>query len=233
MSLRAKQAVDRRNKMLDAAESLVRETRGTDFSMRALSLAAEVGPTTPYNFFGSKEGLLFELMNRTLKPFENEALVFSSEDPLEQAVQAAENAVRIIVRDADYLRPLYQTLLSLSDPVNRPKYLNSAVVFYRKALNGAVEHKLLSSEHERTSLAWSLLAHLVGVLYLWLHENINDDMFRAHVVSGFVHLLLPLADGKSLKKLQKRRNELSKELSSYYSRTRVYGLKVKAEPQCL
>lgn len=190
--------------MLDAAEALVRQSGGTDFSMLALAHAAEVSPTTPYNFFGSKEGLLFALLSRSLQSFLQEALLPKSEDPIERVLDAADNAVEILLRDPVLLRPLYKVMLGLTDPIHHPAFLKDAFVFYRTTLDAAVRKKLLRSEQERTSLACSLMAYFMGVLDLWVHEDIDDKWFRAQVGYGFMHLLWPIARGRSLTLLRKR-----------------------------
>ena len=214
MSLREKQTATRRRQMLDAAEVLVRQSGGTDFSMRALATAAEVSPATPYNFFGSKEGLLFELLTRNLKLFMDEALIYKSDDPLERIIEAAENAVNIILRDPIFLRPLYQVLLGLTDPIHHPKFLKDAFVFYRSTLNSAVEHKLLKSEQDCNALACSLMAHFMGLLDLWVHEDIDDTWFRAQLIYGFIQHLWPLAKGQRLKMLEKQMTAVKKVLSN-------------------
>lgn len=60
MSLREQQAAERRTRILGHAERIIRETAGVDLSMRALAAGSEVSLATPYNLFGSKEGLLYE-----------------------------------------------------------------------------------------------------------------------------------------------------------------------------
>lgn len=200
--------------MLDAAEHLVRHNGGTDFSMRALASVAEVSLATPYNFFGSKEGLLFELLTRNLKMFMEEALVYTSDDPLAQVIEAADNAVTILLRDPVFLRPMYQVLLGLTDPLHHPKYLKDTFVFYREALNGAVKHKLLTSEQQSRTLACSLMAHFMGLLDLWVHEDIDDEWFRAQIIYGFIHHLLPLAKGQRLTMLKKKLASVNKVLSN-------------------
>lgn len=213
MSLRERQTAKRRNRMLDAAERLIRQSGGTDFSMRALASSAEVSPTTPYNFFGTKESLLFELLARHLNLFLHEALEFSTEDPLEQVLQAGENAVAIFLRDPVVLRPLYLVVLGVADPMHHPKFLQDAFVFYKKTLDEAIKKKLLLDEQERTVLASSLMAHFMGILDLWVHEDIADEWFRAQVIYGFIHMLWPIAKGKSLKILQTKLAEAQQILS--------------------
>jgi len=214
-SLREKQTANRRRQMLDVAEVLIRQCNGTDFSMRALALVAEVSPTTPYNFFGSKEGLLFELLTRNLRALMEEALKnSSSEDPVDHAIEAGEAAVRIFLRDPVLMRPLYQVLFGVSDPVRHPEFLRDAFEFYIAALDPLVKQKLIRDKHEQRLLATSLMSQFLGVLDLWIHEDIDDQWFLAQIVYGFSHLLWPLARGKSLERLQTRTAQARKILSN-------------------
>lgn len=199
--------------MLDAAEQLVRQSGGTDFSMRILASTAEVSPATPYNVFGSKEGLLFELLNRHLAIIIERGLELSSRDPLEQIIEAAESAVDVILEDPAYLRPLYHVLLGLVDPMHHPKFLKDAFVFYRTAVNGALEHELIANEQDAHSLACSLMAQFLGLLDLWVHEDIDGEWFRAQLVYGFIHQVWPLARGPRVKRLQKRLATVRKTLA--------------------
>jgi len=213
MSLREKQAAARRQQMLDAAELLIRKSGGTGFSMRALAATAEVSPATPYNFFGSKEGLLFELMTRNLRILAKEALAYSSEDPIEHSIEAADHVVSVLVADSQLLRPLYQVVLGQTDPVHHPSFLKDALDLYRRSLDAALEQGLLTNERERTALACALMAHVMGLMSLWVHEDVDNDWFRSQVAFGFINLLWPFARGKSLKKLQKRAVVVRAQLS--------------------
>ena len=198
MSLREKQSAARRRQMLDAAESLIRTTGGTDFSMLTLADAAEVSAATPYNFFGTKEGLLFELLNINLQTFFDEGLSFKAADPLGQVIETGENVVTIILRDPVLLRPLYKVLLGLSDPVHHPKFLRSAFLFYWRALASAREAGIIPTDEDRNMTASALMSHTMGVLDLWVHEDIADDWFRAKVIHSFVLQLWPSASGAGL-----------------------------------
>ena len=213
MSLRQKQSAARRNQMLDAAESLIRQSGGTDFSMRALAHAAQVSPATPYNFFGSKEGLLFALLSRNLTSFMEQALRSEARDPVEQVLDAADRAVTILLDDPVFLRPLYQVMLGLTDPLHHPKFLKEAFVFYHASLDAVMARKLIPTEAERAALACALMAHFMGVLDLWVHEDIDDDWFRAQIAYGFIRLLWPIAKGRSLTNLKKRHDRVRKLLS--------------------
>lgn len=222
MSLREKQTAARRAQMLDAAERLIRQSCSTEFSMRALATAAEVSPATPYNFFGSKEGLLYALLTRSLGDFLEQALVYSSDDPLENVLEGANNAVSILLRDPGFLKPLYQVMLGLSDSLHRPKFFKDAFIFYRTLLLPAANKELLVDQSGHFALASALMSHFMGVLDLWVHEDITDEWFRAQIQFGFIGLIWPLAKGKSLKTLQTRLTDLSKVLSSKRNQPSFY-----------
>lgn len=207
MSLRAKQMDARRNRILDAAALLIRQTGGTDFSMRTLAEAAETSPATPYNLFTSKEGLLYALLSRSLDEITQRGLAFSSADPLDCALEAAVNAVDIFLRDPGYMRPLYQFLLGVVDPIHRPMFIERSLAYWGAALAAAEAAQLLSKDFDRDSLVYALMAHFMGVLEFWIHDDIDADGFRARVVYGTVLLLLPLAGDSRQPRLLRRLRE--------------------------
>ncbi len=194
MSLRAKQVDARRNRILDAAALLIRSTGGTDFSMRSLAEAAEVSPATPYNLFTSKEGLLYALLSRSLDEITLHGLAFRSSDPLEHVLEAAEQAADIFLHDPNFMRPLYQFLLGVTDPIHRPKFIERSLAYWRRALVNAEQAGLLSEDFDADVLVYTLMAHFMGVLEFWIHDDIDAAGFRARVVHDTVLLLLPLAD---------------------------------------
>ena len=207
MSLRARQLDARRHRILDAAALLIRQTGGTDFSMRSLAEAAETSPATPYNLFTSKEGLLYALLSRSLDEITDQGLDFSAEDPLERALEAAMKAADIFLRDPGFMRPLYQFLLGVVDPIHRPRFIERSLAYWRAALASAEAGHLLDGAVNRQSLEYALMAQFMGVLDFWIHDDIDADGFRTRVLTGTVLLLLPLAD-------QSQRSGLIRRLGS-------------------
>lgn len=193
MSLREKQLDARRHRILDAAALLIRQTGGTNFSMRRLAGVAETSPATPYNLFGSKDGLLYALLSRSLDAIVASGLDFSSADPLDCLLEAAEKATDIFLGDPDYMRPLYQFLLSVSDPVHRPRFIQRSLAYWRSAVDGAEQAGLLTTDFDTDSLVYALMAHFMGVLEFWIHDDIDADGFRQRMTCGTVLILLPLA----------------------------------------
>lgn len=218
MSIRQKQVAARKGQILDTADALVRQTGNADFSMRVLADQAGVSLATPYNLFGSKEALLYELLARAINHLIASVPVDNSDDPIEQVVQAAERAANIILADPQLLRPLYQFLLGVPDVMSRPQLMKTSLKFWRSTLNEAVDAGILRDDADCTTLAFSLMAHFIGFLELWVHSDIGDREFAARVVHGFVHQLWPLAHGKHLKQLKKRLAQAKQNLDRVLSR---------------
>ncbi|CAN0275522.1 unnamed protein product, partial [Phaeothamnion confervicola] len=212
MSLRARQVDARRHRILDAAALLIRSTRGTDFSMRALAEAAEVSPATPYNLFTSKEGLLYALLSRSLDEITLRGLAFQSNDPLERVLEAAAQAADIFLHDPDFMRPLYQFLLGVVDPIHRPKFIERSLAYWRSALASAEQAHLLVPDFEADVLVYTLMAHFMGVLEFWIHDDIDGSGFKARVIHDTVLLLLPLADDARRPRLLRRLREARRAL---------------------
>ncbi len=212
MSLRARQVDARRNRILDAAALLIRSTGGTDFSMRSLAEAAEVSPATPYNLFTSKDGLLYALLSRSLDEITLRGLAFRSNDALERVLEAAVQAADIFLHDPDFMRPLYQFLLGVADPVHRPKFITRSLDYWRSALEAARAERLLTSDFDPDVLAYTHMAHFMGVLEFWIHDDIDAAGFKARVIYDTILLLLPLADDTRRPRLMRRLREARRAL---------------------
>ncbi len=194
MKLRDKQSAERRNRILDVAEKLIRETGGTEFSVRKLASVAEVAPATPFNLFGSKEGLLYALLSRNLDSVISEGLRFKGSDPRLHIVEAATNAVDMFARDPGFMRPLYRVLLGVNDAVHRPQFMARSMGYWRTAVDTIPDQALLSGEIDRSLLATALQAQLLGLMEFWVHEEFDDAAFRRHTIYGVCTHVLGLLD---------------------------------------
>ena len=212
MSLRARQQNARRNAILDAAALLIRQTGGTDFSMRSLAEAAGTSLATPYNLFTSKDGLMYALLSRSLDEVMREGLAFSSSDPLERVLEAAVKAADIFLDDPGFARPLYQFLLGVVDPIHRPRFIARSLSYWRAALDSAQAARLLTKDFDSDSMAHALMAHFMGALEFWIHDDIDASGFRARVLHGTALLLWPLGREADHARLLRRVREARRQL---------------------
>ncbi|EQB01089.1 short-chain dehydrogenase [Sphingobium baderi LL03] len=189
--------IERRHRILDAAERLIRKTGGTDFSVRTLASVAEVAPATPFNLFSSKEALLYALLSRSLDTIISEGLKFKSPNRLFHIVEAATNAVDMFARDPEFMRPLYRVLLGVSDDVHRPRFMERSIGYWKTAVATIPDQKLLSTERQRNFLTAAIQAQFLGLLEFWVHQEFDDDTFRQHSVYGVLSNIMGLLDSEN------------------------------------
>lgn len=217
MKLREKQLADRRRRILDAAEQLIRQTGGADFTMLVLAERAEVSPATPYNLFGSKPQLLFALFNRSLTELPVKDLTASLKDPLDRLLETTRLVATHLATHAEFFRPLYRALLGVSDDLHRPEFVEHHLQRWRRALADVQHARLLSPAVAADQLARQLMINFAGAVELWVHEELDGDGFSAEAAFGTALLLLgatiPLAQLRLLKHLKAARRGLQARLA--------------------
>ena len=189
MGLREKQSDERKRRILDVADALIRQTGGTEFSMRMLAEMSQVSPATPYNLFGSKDGVLSASLARSLAVIVVEGLAARSSHPLDFVISANTAAVNRLVGEKALLRPLYLYLLGVVDPLHRPGHIKSSLYFWRTVAETAGGNGLDMPDCEM--LGSMLFAHFLGLLELWIHQDIDDDAFMARAIYGSLLIVSP------------------------------------------
>lgn len=181
MKLREKQMEERRSRILDTAERLIREIGSTDFSVRKLAADAEVSPTTPFNLFGSKEGILFTLLLRSLDLFMERGLTFRAADPELKFVEASRAAAAILVKDAGFFRPLYKVLMGVTHPTHRPVFMRQTFEYWRQVALSVPLARGMRDEKQINLLAHSFMSHFTGLMEMWINGDLSNKQFIAQV----------------------------------------------------
>jgi len=204
----------RRGRILDAAAVLIRETGGTDFTMVSVADKAEVSPATPYNLFGSKNGVLYALLNRSLDEVFAGAVRFTA-SPLEHPVEAGDIAADLFARDPVFYRPLFLVLLGVRDEIHRPRFMERSLDYWKHALEG------VGGALDADDLARALLVHFAGVLELWIHGDLDEAGFRAQISYGTALHMLGFASGTDRARLLRRIKDAQRRLPRRFSFVRT------------
>jgi AcrR family transcriptional regulator len=218
MGLREKQAIERRERILDAARRLIRRSAGTGFSMRALAEESQVSLATPYNLFGSKGGVLYALLNASLDKVDHATHTYRSTDPIERVLEVAGVAADVYARDPAFYQPLMQFLLGVRELAHRPRFIARSLALWSRTVQAAVRHRLVSADVAAGPLARQLMINFAGVLELWIHEELDEDGLRDQALYGSTLLLLgaalPAARVRLVKRLDAIARKLPKELAA-------------------
>ncbi len=191
---RAQQKESRRASILDGAEALVRETRGTDFSMHDLAAKAGLSTATTYNLIGTKATVLYALLNRSVDRLSAErASIAERMAPVDYVDRAGRIAVDFFARDPGFYRPLMRFLLGVPEPVHRPRFMARAHDFWHAVVDRLGTEGRLERGIEASDVARALHLLFTGALDLWVHDELDAAQFRAQVRHGSALILLSLS----------------------------------------
>lgn len=205
--LRKQQREERRQRILDVTEALIRETSGTDFAMVQVARRAGMSEPTPYNLFGSKGAILYTLLNRAMDELALGEQAYGAVDEVAlHPVMAMRHAADFFIHDPVLFRPLFKYQLGEYAYAERPAYMDRALDYWRKSLDGLVRDGTLecgsgSSGFSRDDIAIPLLAQSVGLLDLWVQGEFSDDEFRARMTFSAALIVHPIVDGPRREKL--------------------------------
>lgn len=168
-------------------EELILERGSADFTMHELAAYIGISPTTFYNLFGSKGAVLYCLLNRGLDAIIGLPHDFDSRtDPIARAIAGMTDAADLFISKPRLFRALYKFQLGERDLKDRPYYLQKGLEYWRHCLKGLMDAGYLGNTFnglgiERDDLALALLTHSVGVLDLWVQDDLDDSEFLARM----------------------------------------------------
>ena len=179
--------------------------------MRALADVAGVGLVTPYNVFGSKGGVLVALFDDALDQVEARVANVRSRDPLARALAVGQAAAEIYTSNPGYYRPLLKALLGSGESIHRP--FRRSVALYESVLEQAVADRTLIPGIAIDLVARQLVVICTGVLELWMHEEIADDVCSSQIVYSSLLCLRAVVDEPHAKRLLVRMRTLQKRMA--------------------
>lgn len=208
--LRERQKEERRQQILAAAESLIRERGTTEFPMLDLSERAGLSPATPYNLFGSKLAILWTLLRQRDERYQMAFEKRSNTDPYFQVVESVAVAVRVFTGDAALFRPLCAFLSRSQDAVYRPAYEKSTMDLWLKITSEF--QNLLPSNIAHEIYCRQFLTLFLGAFDLWAQGRLSDAEVELQVQLSTVLTLMAIAPEPGRVRLAKLLADLTRQL---------------------
>ena len=192
------------DRILDAAEDLIRRDGETVFTMRALAQHAGVSPATPFNLFGSKGEILGQLIDRSINTLDRRDL---PKDSVTALLVLGDLIVDEYSGNAEFYRPLFRSFAATTATA-----WQTAVSGWRYLLDEAVRNGHLRRRTRTELLAEHLEVVFVGSLSLWVREQVASDRWRAQLRFGVASSLLASASPKTNARLVRLTRAAEKEL---------------------
>lgn len=185
---------------------MVRDSGSVDFSMRRLAEDSEVSLVTPYNFFGSKSGILYALLTESVERL-------GQGDPSkEDILSLAGIAATEYSRDARFFRPLLRYTLGVPDSEHRPRLVAHGLRRWKRNVEAAVRDGLLIRSVNEEILARQLLITSIGTVELWLFDELDDAGFFEQSLYGSTLLVLAFASDAARPRLTEQLRAIERRL---------------------
>ena len=173
-------ASDTRTRILDAAESLIAGNGFRNVSLRQITGAAEVNIAAVNYHFGSREGLIGQVLARVIRPINQQRLhlLDLAEErhrgpvPLEEILEALHRPVVAEMQKSPHQTPVYLRLAGrcLSEP---PEHFSETLVeLFREVIARFMAATKASLPHlDGASIFWRMHFSVGTMIYALTHED--------------------------------------------------------------
>lgn len=179
--------------VLDAAEELLLEGESADFSMRMLCERAGVSFATPFNYFGSKNGILRGLAMRIFERTHTRyAESTSPGDAIDRVIAMTNIGVDVLVELSVVNRAVCAAYVSVGAS-EEFDFFSPALSLWSNTLGefDGFDRALIPIARELLPEQLAILFR--GTMALWITGELPEERFRTVALSGVATLLFGLA----------------------------------------
>lgn len=216
----------RRQRILEAARNLIAGGGMPSLSMRKLATEAGFSVTTLYNLYGSRNDILFALIqdaiDRMVPILDAEAPV---DDPLARCRAVITVSVRQFAANEDIYRPMIVASyegLSCGPEADR-RLAKRAAGMQREGIEQAIEQGLLADTLEPKRLGEQIYHGYELACVQWAFGLLDEAGFRARALYGMYLALLAVANDAVRPELEANLKSLEGELAASAEQTNLQG----------
>lgn len=180
----------RRQRIIDAAEELIKQSGSTEFSMKQLAEKAGISTYTTYNLIGSKSTVLYTLLNRSVDRIGAKREQYQrGDDPVRYVFDAGRAVVDILHAEEAFYRPLMRHLLGVLDAIHRPAFMERSLEYWRTAFVPLQAVGALRDGATAVTLATQVRVYITGALDFWVHEELTGEELQRILDAGLIAFL--------------------------------------------
>jgi len=176
----------RRERILEAARSIIAIKGFDSLNLRELAVVAGVTVPTIYNLIGNKSALVEQLFDETITPFENLQYITNDSDPVASPEYFFDKVVATMRENENYYRAEFlarEHLAETGDAIAlaiHERTVQIAVAACEQAKSVGLTTGTLSPKQLGSMIA----DHFRLAYHDWAHGNISLDIFRNRVMTG-------------------------------------------------
>ena len=179
---------ERRQRIIQAARQLIRETGNAGLSMRALAARAGVSLATPYNLFGSKRAIVLAV-HQDIREFHQRFSVTRSADPVERIFAAVDMSVDFYVGDPQFYKTLWGAVFDTTDEVRTEIFNPKRDAFWQGLVRAAAEAGAIAKEIDLDMLAHQLDYLFRSAILDWVVGEMAPEALAPTIRLGYALIL--------------------------------------------
>ena len=230
MPSREESKEQRRRDIVRAARTLMQETGQAGFSMRGLADKAGVSIATPYNLFGSKQAVMFAVLDADLEQYQ-EQLEKLKADEIDVFFKAVTLATTLYSAEPGFYRAVLFAAYNDGGTGFRAMFGGPRHIMWRRLVNNAREAGFLADDVEPNSFAINLGHIFFSCIIEWVNGLLSLEELEARGHYGFAIALRGVATSASSERLWDKILATQKRLRSlHHKRRRAERQEDAAEP---
>jgi len=192
MGSREENKSQRKDDILRAARSLMRQPGGSAFSMRSLAEQAGVSIATPYNLFGSKQAILVALLDEDFSEYQI-GLAGLEHEGLEALFEAVAVMQDQFAREPDFYRNVFAAVASEGGPELRFLLSGPRYVLWKQLIRAATLSGLLNADIDPDAFTITLSQLILANVQEWSRGFLELEEMDARIRYGLALLLSAIA----------------------------------------
>jgi len=182
----------RKQRIVRAARLLMQDSGEPGFSMRALAREAKVSIATPYNLFGSKEQILFSVLEDDLEQY-NRALTSRHSDELDVFFNAVTITTQLYASESRFYRTILNAVYMEGSDKFLASYRGPRHVMWKNMVKNAISVGFLLPETEPDAFAINLRHGFLAAILQWSKGDLSIKEMEARAQYSFALSLAAMA----------------------------------------
>ena len=216
ISRREQAKSDRRRRILEAAQALMRRVGMEDVTVTAIAERSGLSPATVYNLFGSKGAILSGVFDLDLLAFEGMVADAPAEDGLDRIFNAIAIAARLYRQDANFYR---LTMVARGGTDQRSNFQATVreprLRFWKRLVRGAIDDGGLARGTDADAVGVLLAQIATGVLTDWASDAISVDQLEVEMSFGFAAVLATFASRPAQARLRRQLDDWRARIANW------------------
>lgn len=215
MPTREESKEQRRRNIVRSARTLMQETGQAGFSMRGLAEKASVSIATPYNLFGSKQAVMFAVLDADLEQYQ-EQLERLKADEIEVFFKAVSLATTLYSAEPGFYRAVLFAAYNDGGTGFRAMFSGPRHAMWRRLVKNARDAGMIARDVEPNSFAIHLGHVFFSCITEWVNGLMSLNELEVRAQYGFAVALRGVATPESAERLWGKIASTQKRLMSLY-----------------